>query len=268
MAADGISGTTRLYGVLGDPVTQVRAPELLNPLLATLGVDAVVLPVHAAPGDLPDVLRGLRRVGNLDGLFVTVPHKAAVCRFADRLGPYATRIGTANVLRRDPDGGWTAENFDGTGFVRGLVADGHAVRDATVCLFGAGGAGSSIADALLAAGTARLLVRDVHPDRQAALLAALDAHWPGRASPGRDGDLASADIVVNATPSGLRPDDPLPLDPAVVRPTAVIADIIMRPAETALLASATRHGLRVHYGINMLLHQIPCYRNFFGWPES
>ncbi|EOD63515.1 shikimate dehydrogenase, partial [Amycolatopsis vancoresmycina DSM 44592] len=72
-----ISGATRLYVVLGDPVTQVRSPGLLNPLFARLDVDAVLVPVHAKPADLARVVGGLQAIGNLDGIFVTVPHKTA-----------------------------------------------------------------------------------------------------------------------------------------------------------------------------------------------
>ncbi|MER7187939.1 shikimate dehydrogenase, partial [Streptomyces hyaluromycini] len=79
MTGPHVSGTTRLYPVLGDPVAQVRAPGLLNPLLAELGTDALVVPVHVRPDALAEVVRGLMRAGNVGGLLVTVPHKAAVC---------------------------------------------------------------------------------------------------------------------------------------------------------------------------------------------
>ncbi|NEB78474.1 shikimate dehydrogenase, partial [Streptomyces sp. SID14478] len=129
-----IQGTTRLYAVLGDPVTQVQAPALMNPVLAELGVDAVVVPVHARPQDLEHVVRGLQRVQNLDGMFVTVPHKAAAARLADRRGTGVDVVGTANVLRREADGSWLAENFDGSGFVAGLTAAGHEPKGARAAL--------------------------------------------------------------------------------------------------------------------------------------
>ncbi|MEV0505786.1 shikimate dehydrogenase, partial [Streptomyces spectabilis] len=131
-----IKGTTRLYAVLGDPVAQVQAPALMNPLFARLGLDAVLVPVHARPPHLDAVVRGLRGIDNLDGMFVTVPHKAAVRRLADRCGPTADIVGSANVLRREADGAWLAENFDGSGFVTGLVAAGHRPKGAHVALVG------------------------------------------------------------------------------------------------------------------------------------
>src|ERR1700741_1230983 len=106
-----ISGSTSLYAVLGDPVAQVQAPALLNPLLAELGVAAVVVPMLVSPADLADAVRGLTGIGNVAGLLVTVPHKASVCELAAELGPAAALSGTANALRRT-GGGWLAENFD------------------------------------------------------------------------------------------------------------------------------------------------------------
>ncbi|MEU3349629.1 shikimate dehydrogenase [Streptomyces sp. NPDC006700] len=266
MTRTGLSGATRLYTVLGDPVAQVRAPGLINPLLADLGVDAVVVPVHAPAEHLADVVRGLQRIGNVDGLLITVPHKAAVCGLADELGPAAALSGTANAMRREPDGRWLAENFDGLGFVRGLEAAGHTVRDARVALVGAGGAGSAIAVALLMAGAGRVAVRDTDGARLAALLSRLHPRWPERVCAATAGDLGSADIAVNATPLGMRPEDPLPFDPAAVRADAVVVDIVMKPHETALLRTAAAAGRRVHLGIHMLEQQVPCYREFFSWP--
>ncbi|MEU6382656.1 shikimate dehydrogenase [Streptomyces bauhiniae] len=266
MTSTIVSGSTRLYAVLGDPVDQVRAPGLLNPLLASLGVDAVVFPVHAPARDLAHIVGGLVRIGNLDGLLVTVPHKAAVCALADDLGPAAALSGTANAMRRRPDGRWLAENFDGLGFVRGLQAEGHTVQGRHITLVGAGGAGSAIAAALLVAGAGQVRVQDVDTARLAALLSRLGRQWPERVRAAAAGDLEAADIVVNATPLGMRPGDRLPFDPVAVRPDAVVVDIIMKPHETALLREAAAAGRRVHHGIHMLEQQVPCYREFFGWP--
>nr|AXL05519.1 shikimate dehydrogenase [uncultured bacterium] len=258
-----ITGSTRLYVVVGDPVTQVQSPALMNPLFARLGLDAVLVPVHARPAHLAQVVGGLRHVGNVDGIFVTVPHKVAAVALADRCGPMVAVTGSANALRREPDGSWYAENFDGVGFVTGLVAAGHDPKGGRVALVGAGGAGSAIAAALLAAGVDRLWVSDPDTARLAGLRARLDAHWPDRTATSTEPRLAGAGIVVNATPLGLRPHDPLPFEPAALPPHSVVADIIMKPRETRLLREAARLGHRVHYGIHMLEGQLESYRVFF-----
>ncbi|MEV7980138.1 shikimate dehydrogenase [Streptomyces sp. NPDC086519] len=273
MTGPDISGTTRLNAVLGDPVAQARAPGLLNPLFARLGTDAVVVPVQVRPDGLAEVVRGLMRAGNVDGLLVTVPHKAAVCALVDEPGPTAAVTGTANAVRRradgrlyaeNADGRLHAENFDGLGFVRGLAAAGRPVRDAHVFVAGAGGAGGAVAAALLAAGAARVALRDPNAARLSGLLSRLAARRPGRAHTAGPEDLAGADVVVNATPLGMRPADPLPLDPADVRADAVVADVVMKPHETALLRTAAALGRPVHHGIHMLEQQVPGYREFFG----
>ncbi|MEU9510364.1 shikimate dehydrogenase [Micromonospora sp. NPDC048170] len=259
-----IRGTTRVYALLGDPIAQVRAPGLLNPVLARRGTDAVLVPVHVAPADLSQVVRGLQRVANLHGMLVTVPHKAAALDLADRASDRARLAGSANALRREPDGTWTADTFDGDGFVRGLAQAGHHPRGRRACVVGAGGAGSAIAVALLDAGVAQLWLSDTDPGRLETLRRRLWAAYPGRVDATARPRLADADLAVNATPLGLRPDDPPPFAVADLPAGAVVADIIMTPAETVLLAEARARGLRAHPGEPMLAHQIDAYLAFFG----
>jgi shikimate dehydrogenase len=254
-----ISGATGLFAVLGDPVRQARVPGLLNPLLAEWGVDAVVVPAHVRAGELAGAVAGLRRIGNLRGLFITVPHKVAAGALAARSSDRARRAGCANVLRPEPGGGWYADNVDGIGFVAGLRAAGFDPAGRRASLVGAGGAGAAIAAALLDAGVAGLALHDTDGPRCRALAARL-----GGATAGAEPRLDGVDLVVNATPLGLRPDDPLPFDPRKLAPGVVVADIIMRPAETALLRVAAEHGCPVHPGEPMLAEQLPLYREFFG----
>ncbi|KUN00488.1 shikimate dehydrogenase [Streptomyces yokosukanensis] len=258
-----VQGTTRLYAVLGDPVAQVQAPALMNPVFVELGIDALVVPVHARPHHLETVVRGLQRVENLDGMFVTVPHKAAVRGLADRCGPAVAIAGSANVLRREADGSWLAENFDGSGFVTGLVGAGLDPRGSRAALVGAGGAGSAIAAALLAAGVDRLSLYDTDTAKLTALAARLDGHWPGRVHTLSGPRLRDADLAVNATPLGLRADDPLPFPLQDLAPGCAVADIIMKPRETRLLREAAARGHRIHHGIHMLEGQLNSYRAFF-----
>lgn len=259
-----ISGATRVYALLGDPIAQVRAPALLNPVLARRGTDAVLIPVQVAPADLRQVGYALRQVANLHGLLVTVPHKAAALALADRVTDRARLAGSVNALRREPDGTWSADTFDGEGFVGGLLEAGHDPRGRRVCVVGAGGAGSAIAVALLDAGVAELRLVDTRPDTLAALRQRLAAAYPGRVLAASRPQPADSDIVVNATPLGLRPGDPLPFPVSGLPPHAVVADIIMSPADTALLQAARGRGLPTHPGEPMLAHQLRSYLDFFG----
>ncbi|WP_163548182.1 shikimate dehydrogenase family protein [Candidatus Frankia nodulisporulans] len=260
-----VSGTTRLYVVIGDPVTQVRAPSLLNPLFARLAIDAVLVPVQARPEAFGTVLAGFAATGNVDGVFVTIPYKVAAYELATERSTAAQISGSANVLRRLPGGGWAADNFDGAGFVRGLARTGQPLEGTRVALMGAGGAGSAIAVALLGAGCRQLAIHDPDQARCADLVARLDVHWPGQVTRAVQPALADADLAVNATPLGLRPDDPLPFPPETLPAGALVADIIMKPARTRLLDAAGALGLRTHPGIPMLAEQVDLYREFFGF---
>jgi shikimate dehydrogenase len=258
------TGTTRIYAVVGNPVAQVMAPSLMNRMFLDRGVDAVMVAVQAEGESFATVMEGLKSIANLDGILVTVPHKVAACGQADRLSENAQLAQSANALRRESDGSWSADNFDGTGFVAGLSKAGHHVVGKTICLVGAGGAGVSIGPALMLAGAGQLIVTDVAEARMAALADRLAPKWPGhvRWSPGP----VSSDIIINATPIGLRPDDPLPFTIDTLAPHTIVADIIMKPAATKLLEAARARGLTTHPGLPMLAEQIELYRQFFRIP--
>src|SRR5947207_9044021 len=118
MTAIRIDGATRLYAIVGDPIVQVKSPEVFSELFARAGMNAVMIPMHVRPERFEESMRALMGIANVDGLVATVPYKAQAVQFADRLGPTASRIRALNALRREPDGTWTGDMFDGLGFVR------------------------------------------------------------------------------------------------------------------------------------------------------
>ncbi|KVQ34477.1 hypothetical protein WK03_38580 [Burkholderia cepacia] len=258
------TGTTRLFAHLGAPITQVQAPMLLNQLFRQVGADALMMAMHVRPHNLEALVDGLKRTENVGGILVTVPHKIAICALADRLGPHAALAGTANALRREKDGAWLAENFDGLGFVAGLHAQKHGPAGRRVVLFGAGGAGAAIASALVEEGVAALTVVDTNRLKAEELVAKLNQRKEASAIYADAPDLGDVDMAVNATPIGLAPDDPTPFSVDDLPDHAVVCDIIMKPAETRLLRAATERGLIVHPGIHMLTPQIQLYVAFFG----
>ena len=118
MTAIRVDGATRLYAIVGDPIVQVKSPEVFSELFARAGMNAVMIPMHVLPERFEESMRALMGIANVDGLVATVPYKAQAVQFADRLGPTASRIRALNALRREPDGTWTGDMFDGLGFVR------------------------------------------------------------------------------------------------------------------------------------------------------
>ena len=257
-----VTGRTRLYGVIADPITHVRACEVFNPRFEKLGVDAVLVPFHVHPGELSRAMDGFRALANLGGVLVTIPHKEAVLDVVDEVGAQAQLVGAANVFRRESDGRLTAENFDGLGFVAGLRAHGHEPQGKRVLLVGAGGAGKAIAFALADARVAELVVANRSAAKAAALVERVGTAYPqvpvgvGPATPG------GFDLVVNATSLGLQAGDALPFAVDGLTPATVVADIIMKPERTALLAAAEAAGCAIHYGRPMLDEQVPLMARF------
>lgn len=265
-----ITGRTRLLGIVGDPVAPLRSPALFNAAFARLGRDAVFVAFQVPAGSLAAAWPGLTELRNLDGLVVTMPHKEAVAPFLAALGPTARLTGTVNTVRRRPDGCWEGEMFDGEGFRDGLERAGHPPRDASVLQVGCGAAGCAIAFALARAGVGRLSLHDAAPGRAEALAEALARAYPRLRVAAAAPDPAGHDVVLNATPLGLRENDPLPLDPAALSPSQVVADVIPNPEVTPLLAAAralgcaTITGKAMHEGQARLA---AAYLGIEGWPD-
>jgi shikimate dehydrogenase len=261
-----IDGNTLIFATAGDPVAQVRLPEVMAAVFAALGVNAVWLPMHVGPEGLAAVLQGLRTIRNFRGITVAIPYKPTVVAMVDRLTPRAQAAGSVNLIRLDPDGRLLGDIVDGAGFVRGLELRSHAVKGATAWLVGVGGGGSAIASALADAGAKRLYLTELNRERATAIHERLAHYYPGTPIQLVDRPPGPVDLAINATPCGLRPDDALPFDPAVLAEQTIVCDIIMKPRATRLLQAAQARGLRVHHGHHMLDAQIPMYLEFLGIP--
>ncbi|WP_144112290.1 shikimate dehydrogenase family protein [Paraburkholderia sp. BCC1886] len=248
-----IDGETRIVAILGDPIAQAKSPELFNALFECHATNAVLIPFHVPPLQLGPVLDGLRGIANLAGVVVTVPHKFAAAAYAASLSAPARQTGGVNCLRREADGTWSGAMFDGIGFVNGLVACGQTVRDKSVLLVGSGGAGTAVAHALVDAGVASIDLDDASESSLARLEDALRSR--STATSVRRGVAAAQpihDLIVNATPCGMRDGDPAPIDLTDASPHAVVADLIMKPEQTPLLKAAKARGLTVHLGRHLL----------------
>ncbi len=254
VGSSDVDGGTRLLGIVGDPVAQTRSPAIWTALFRANGVNAVCLPFHVAAPALPAFVAGLRAVQNLLGVIVTIPHKQAAARLAEHLTDRARLVGSANLLRPEPDGSWTGDIVDGVGFVGGLVASGQRIAGRRALVVGAGGVGTAIAFALAEAGAASVHVFDVLPDRATDLARRIEAAGtPAGTAPA---SAAGFDLVVNASPLGMRPDDTLPIDPAGLQPDAIAGDVVVRPDLTPWLQHARDRGCHVQAGTVMMDYQI------------
>jgi shikimate dehydrogenase len=260
-----ISGRTRLYVILGDPIAKVRSPEAFNAAFGRHGIDAVLVPFECAPADLPAAVGALKRIRNLDGLIFTMPHKAAGLALVDEATETARRVGAINAARRGTGGEWRGDMFDGQGFVRGLRRQGQEAGGRRAALLGAGGAGRAIAFALAEAGVAALSVHDLDATKAVALAADLQRAHPvlaARAGPPRRGEF---DLLVNATPTGMKPDDPLPWPVDGLAAGAIVGDVTTKPEVTPFLAAARDRGCAIVSGRDMVEGQLGALFRFFGF---
>ena len=134
------NGESRIYGLIGDPVSQVRAPFPMTQRLRQAGLNAALLPLHVPAIVLPVAFGGLKLIRNLDGLVITVPHKIPMAELVDRSSERARLVGAINVARREADGSWSGDILDGIGFVRGLMDRGFDPKGLGAFVIGAGDA--------------------------------------------------------------------------------------------------------------------------------
>jgi shikimate dehydrogenase len=254
------SGETRLFPVVGDPIAQVLSPAAITRILASRGADAIVVPLHVAPRDLPDLMPMLHRVRNIDGLLVTVPHKQAAFTLCASASDRARFVRAANAVRRTVDG-WYGDNTDGAGYVDGLEREGFTVAGHRALLVGCGGAGAAIGLELLERGIAHLAAHDKDIARRDAYVAQLSVRFPGRVTAGSD-DPTGYDLVANATPMGMHGCDPLPVNVAKLGRGQFVACAITKPDVTPLIAEARRIGCRTMTGAGMFDAQAETLADF------
>ena len=243
-----LTGETRLYYIVGDPIAQVKSPPSLTAILVGRGVNALVVPAHVVPADLDLFMQAARATRNVDGIVVTVPHKIAALAYCDDASERARFAGSTNVMHRSPDGRWTGDNTDGQGYLDGIAACGFDIAGKTALLVGAGGAGSAIAYEILARGAAHLKVHDIDAARR--IVGRLTERFPGRVGVG-DADPTGVDLVANATPLGMREGDPLPVDASKLTGSQFVADVITKPAISPLLVLARSTGCATMPGAGM-----------------
>ncbi|MEX5503666.1 shikimate dehydrogenase [Pseudomonas putida] len=261
-----ITGNTRIYGLIGDPLKSAKSPMLLNRLFAEAQTDAVCIPLEVGTQGLAEFVKGARAVRNLAGLLVTMPHKQTMLEVVDILHPTARQVGAINVVRCDKDGRWEGAVFDGLGCVLGMQRQGVSVLGKSVLLVGAGGSGRAIAFAVAAAGARSMIISDLDLHRAADLAqnAGKDGLCDVQAGPA---DPAGHDIVINATPLGMNPDDPMPIEAEHLTPAMVVVDIITRSEPTALLLAAQARGCKTLDGQPMHLGQALLALGFLGFKD-
>jgi shikimate dehydrogenase len=260
-----ISGKTTLIAHLGYPTEAFKAPMIYNPWFESKGIDAVVVPMGVKPEYYAESLQSIFRLTNLRGALVTMPHKVTTVQLVDEVTPTGLIAGACNAILLRSDGSLLGDQFDGAGFVRGIQRKGLKLDGARVLVSGNGGVGCAIAASLAGAGVATMALYDNVLASSQSLAGRLREHYPKLVVETGSNDPAGFDLIVNATPLGMKEGDPLPFDVSRIEPRTFVGEVVMKQTITPLLAAAQAKGCRIQIGTDMLYEMIPAYLEFFGF---
>lgn len=254
-----LSGHTKPFAVLGHPIGHTLSPVMHNAAMQALNMDAIYLAFDVAPERLMNALPAMADMG-FGGVNLTVPLKEVAFRGLRDLDATATLLGAVNTVEFRPSG-LRGHNTDGQGFLLALrEAFSLEVGGRSVFVLGCGGAGRAVALTCAVQGATRLLLADsdpARPRRVAEEIAAAAAGVATETIPAEAWERAArlADLVVQATPVGMRPGDPTPLGPLAFRPGQFAYDLVYMYPQTAFMRSAGEGGAKACNGLGMLLHQ-------------
>ncbi len=253
-----ISSSTRVIPLIGSPVVQVKTPPLINARLTDSGHDAVMVPLDVPVEVLGSFFALLRASETFPGCSITIPHKKAAVRYLDTLTDRAQRTGSVNIVRRDADGTLHGDMTDGLAFISALGEHVDFGEISVAAVVGAaGGAGAAICDSLCKLGLRKLHLYDLAREQLVALAEMLNQAYPAvEVRLESEFRLAEADIVINCSPLGMRPDDPLPFAVETLKSTAVVADLVTSVEITPVLEAARKRGLIIQTGREMAADQI------------
>jgi shikimate dehydrogenase len=224
----------------------------LTRTFAERGHAGLCVPLEVGVDELGTVMRGLAASANVDGILVTMPHKNTTFGYCATSAPRARVFGGVSVIRRNPDRSWHGDMLDGLAFVKAQTDHGARIEGARALLIGAGAAGSAIAHALLDAGVSELGIHDTDADRVAELSRILADVGGERIHPAGN-DPTGFDLVLNATPLGLRVGDPAPVPPGALTPDMHVGDVIAGHGTTPLISAARAIGCSSADGSAMVL---------------
>lgn len=261
---------TKLFAVLGYPISHSRSPAMHTAALRATGIDGMYVPLAVPPERVPQLVAALRAL-NVHGVNVTLPLKTLIMPLLDALTPAARAVAAVNTVIVQ-DGRLIGDNTDAEGLSRSLLAEGVTLAGANVVVLGAGGAARATAYGLSLAGAARIAIaarKPVEAERLVRELAPSCGNTALRAfalAPSDDfeHELSRASLLVQSTSATLvahgAADDAarafaaaIPIDELPAHATVV--DLVYKPLETAVLARAKQRGLKTVDGLGMLLHQ-------------
>jgi shikimate dehydrogenase len=254
VSRERISGKTGLLALIGQPVGHSLSPAMHNAAFVADDLDFVYVCLDVGPAELPAAVRGMEAL-KLRGFNVTMPHKRAMIPLVDELDEEARISGAVNTVVIEASG-LRGFNTDGGGMVMACQEAGIELSGKSVLLLGAGGTAAAIAVALGKVGVGELHIANRSVEHAAHLRDKLHGTGMKGLVVHPLDTLPDAEIVINATPLGMKEGDLMPVPPAYVREGRGFCDAVYRPGtETPLVRLARERGVPVVAGDRMLLYQ-------------
>ena len=249
----------KIYGVIGWPIKHSLSPAMHNAAFKELGIDAEYKLFEVKPEELEDFIINGKGIA---GFNITVPHKEKCMAILDSIDPLAGSIGAVNTIVIK-SGKLIGYNTDSYGFITALEKDlDFKIKGKSIFLLGSGGASRAVSFALAANGTKKIILTDLFPDKVRLLAENIKKFYPAcnvdiiePKAIYREDDLGGADLLVNATPIGLKKDDPFLFDKSVFKKGLAVYDLVYNPEKTKLVETAKNIGLKSSGGLGMLLYQ-------------
>ena len=263
-----IDGNTEIIAHIGWPTYSFKAPLIYNPYFEQAGINALVTPMGCKPEHFAAFLPNVFNLQNVRGALITMPHKVSVVGLLDGVSPAVRVAGACNAVKRGADGKLYGDMFDGEGFVRGVQRKGFALQAKRALVVGTGGVGSAIAASLAGAHLSEIALYDVDTASSEALASRIRENFPAIKVSTGSNDPQGFDLVVNATPLGMKEGDPLPIDISRLDAKTFVGEVVMAKEVTAFLAAARERGCPTQIGTDMLYEQIPAYLEFFGFQST
>ena len=255
-----INPKTRVYALIGNPVSHSMSPAIHNAAFMELNLDCIYVAFQVE--DVKSALAGMRVLDNFRGMSVTIPHKIEVMQYVDEIPDVDRYIGSINTVVKE-DGKLIGFNTDGPGALKAIVDADVELAGKNVLMLGAGGAARAIAFTLAQKGNiGKLVLLDINEEFLSQLTGDLKSGTDAVIVPGAlnqaavEEHMASADLIINCTPVGMHPNEDATLVPEhLFRPGQVVFDVVYNPLETKLLRQAKTKGLKAIPGVEMFINQ-------------
>ncbi|MEA3328148.1 MAG: shikimate dehydrogenase [Candidatus Omnitrophota bacterium] len=256
-----INADTKLYGLFGHPIKHTFSPAMHNAAFEKLGLNSVYAAFNVTPIKIGDAIKSIASI-NMGGVNLTIPHKERALVYLDRVDNQARLIGAVNTIIRK-DGLLIGYNTDGIGLITALKKDLRLnPKGRNIFILGAGGAAKAAAIQLAGQGAARIILADLVYRRAQNLSLRIRHSFSdckvkviSPAAKELSKNIKECDLLINATPVGMKKSDPLLIDPDCLHRRLAVYDLIYNPPETKLLKCAKQKRLRTANGLGMLLYQ-------------